>query len=256
MLSKDKLNMAYIYRITNVKNNKKYVGSTIGKINRRWNIHKSQLRNGKHGNRYLQRSWNKYGECNFSFEILEMCLESDVVSREQYYKDLLLAEYNLAPITELFGKMNLGRKLTPEHKEKIRIGNLGKKMPPWFGDFIRKTRSGKDNPNFGKRPSKETRMKISITNKGKIKPPFTTEHRKNLSLSHIGVQAGENNPSFAGYFIFFHPIHGEVIMSQAEWKKKYNDSKCGKVWEICNGIRKSYKGWICKGKEQDAVVEG
>lgn len=240
--------MAYIYKITNTVNDKKYVGATIGKINRRWNIHRSQLRNKKHGNRYLQRSWDKYGEQSFVFEVLEQCPETDVVVREQYYKDLLSAEYNLAPITEPFGKMNKGRKLTPEHKEKIRMGNLGKKMPDWFGDFIRNTRSGANNPNFGKSPSEETKAKISAANRGIPKPPFTQEHCKNLSLSHIGKQTGENNPAFAGYYRLYHPSFGEKIMSQTEWKTQYNGSKCGKIWQICNGERKSYKGWTCKGK--------
>jgi group I intron endonuclease len=240
--------MAYIYKITNAVTNKKYVGSTIGKVNRRWNIHKSQLRNKKHGNKYLQRSWDKYGEHNFIFEVIEQCLDDAVTVREQYYKDLLAAEYNLAPITEPFGKMNLGRKLTPEHKEKIRVGNLGKKMPAWFGDFIRKTRSGKNNPNFGKSPSEATRAKISAANKGIPKPPFTSEHCKKISLSHVGKKLGKDNPSFAGYYNLYHPSYGYIVISQSEWKRKYNNSKAGKIWQICNGTRKSYKGWTCEGK--------
>lgn len=35
-----------------------------------------------------------YGYSNFSLEILEYCEPSDVISREQYYMDLLKPEYN------------------------------------------------------------------------------------------------------------------------------------------------------------------
>ena len=39
----------------------------------RWDCHKAQLRGNYHDNPHLQNSWNKYGEENFKFEILEIC---------------------------------------------------------------------------------------------------------------------------------------------------------------------------------------
>lgn len=240
--------MAYIYKITNITNSKIYVGSTIRKINRRWNIHKSQLRRGIHGNRYLQRSWNKYGENNFQFDILEECDESISIEREQHYKILLKAEYNIAPITESFGKLNKGRKLTEEHKEKIRRGNTGKKMPEWFGKFISSTRSGINHPLYGTSLSVDTRNKISIANKGIPKPTFTETHLKNLSLSHIGLNQAQEHYNFGGRYTFSHPIYGDEILGRCEWSRKYNNSKPGKIYLVCRGKRKSYKGWTCKGR--------
>ena len=39
----------------------------------------------------------KYGHSNFTLEILEYCDKSEVISREQYYIDLLKPEYNILP---------------------------------------------------------------------------------------------------------------------------------------------------------------
>lgn len=63
-----------IYTITNLINNKMYVGFTNNLDNRR-DGHISCLRRGVHQNTILQRSWNKHGEINFKFEVLEECSE-------------------------------------------------------------------------------------------------------------------------------------------------------------------------------------
>lgn len=59
-----------IYKITNIANGKIYIGSSVNILNRK-NTHFSLLRKNKHYNKHLQNSWNKHGERNFKFEILE-----------------------------------------------------------------------------------------------------------------------------------------------------------------------------------------
>ena len=77
-----------VYKITNLINGKIYVGSSKD-IKYRWCQHKTQLREGIHGNVYLQNAWNKYKEQNFIFEIIEECDPSVQFEREQYYLDTL-----------------------------------------------------------------------------------------------------------------------------------------------------------------------
>ena len=80
--------MIGIYKSENKINGKCYVGQSID-IQNRWNIHKTHLKNNYHHNIYLQRAWNKYGEDNFKFEILELCLEDELDSKEIEWIDRL-----------------------------------------------------------------------------------------------------------------------------------------------------------------------
>lgn len=78
-----------IYKITNFKNKKTYIGSAIY-IKKRWNQHLNDLKQQKHSNPYLQKAFNKYGKKNFKFEILECILfrdEKPLIEREQFYLD-------------------------------------------------------------------------------------------------------------------------------------------------------------------------
>lgn len=65
-----KTNHPGIYRIRNIINDKVYIGQSIS-IRDRWNSHKGALRKNDHRNHYLQNAWNKYGEDNFAFEVIE-----------------------------------------------------------------------------------------------------------------------------------------------------------------------------------------
>lgn len=78
------LKICGIYKITNIKNNKIYIGLSKN-IRSRFNEHKSCLRNNIHKNQHLQNSWNCYGEDNFIFEIIEECNENELNEKEIYY---------------------------------------------------------------------------------------------------------------------------------------------------------------------------
>ena len=75
-----------VYKITNIINGKSYIGSSIN-IYDRWREHKRELRKNKHHSTHLQSAWNKYGEENFEFIILEECNKDETLQREQYYLD-------------------------------------------------------------------------------------------------------------------------------------------------------------------------
>ena len=63
-------NIAGIYQIINLVNQKSYVGSSKHIHDRIYN-HKNQLKLKKHTNTHLQNAWNKVGEENFAYKILE-----------------------------------------------------------------------------------------------------------------------------------------------------------------------------------------
>jgi group I intron endonuclease len=105
-------------------NHKKYVGQSID-IYRRWKDHKHELNGNRHHNVYLQRAWDKYGENNFDFCILERCDISDIDSREMYYINILNCTskeygYNI----ELGGNEN--KTIPLESREKMSKSKKGK----------------------------------------------------------------------------------------------------------------------------------
>lgn len=76
--------MGFIYKITNTKNNKIYIGKTIGSINKRWREHKSNALN-KTDNYLLHLAMRKYGIENFIIEIVEECPNELLNEKEIYY---------------------------------------------------------------------------------------------------------------------------------------------------------------------------
>jgi group I intron endonuclease len=192
--------MIGIYRIKNLVNDKCYYGSSKN-IEKRWRIHKNHLNGGKHHNIPLQRAWNKYGENNFSFEVIEECNETILLEREQHYLDLN-PEYNIG--LKSSGGDNLTKnpnkeenvhrmtqsvrkryELMPEDEKKEKHSQPMDKNPNWKGGVTYvycecgkrigyghtncnkcRPRSSENNPFFGKQHSEETKNKISESRKG------------------------------------------------------------------------------------------
>lgn len=110
--------MIGIYKIENQVNGKIYIGQSIN-IEQRWYNHRNELNGNRHCNRHLQNSWNKHGEKNFKFEIIEECTLDNIDEKEIYW----ISYYNS---TNIFNGYNIssggnassrGVKLTQEQKE-------------------------------------------------------------------------------------------------------------------------------------------
>src|SRR5690606_37979296 len=83
---KGNANKGGVYQIRNLRNGKVYIGSAKF-FKQRANQHQQRLNQGKHHNKHLLASWNKWGSNNFLFEVLEV-VEGDKLQRtkrEQFY---------------------------------------------------------------------------------------------------------------------------------------------------------------------------
>ena len=80
--------MGYIYKITNIVNNKLYIGQTRKTIEERFQAHINKAK--QHTNRYLYDAMNKYGYDNFIPSEIEECDDSLLDEREMYW----IAYYN------------------------------------------------------------------------------------------------------------------------------------------------------------------
>lgn len=79
--------MQGIYIITNLQNNKCYIGQASN-IEQRWNQHKKYFLDDYHKNSCpkLYRAFEKYGIENFKFEIIEYITDSNILTeREEYW---------------------------------------------------------------------------------------------------------------------------------------------------------------------------
>lgn len=89
------------YKIINKINNRVYIGITELPVEKRFIQHKKMLNNNTHPNYHLQPDWNKYGESNFLFELLET-REYDNLEDGYYHEYELISNsamelYNIQP---------------------------------------------------------------------------------------------------------------------------------------------------------------
>lgn len=187
-----------IYSITNIINDKQYVGQAVVK-DKRWKNHRIALRCNKHENKHLQSAYNKYGEAAFIYTVLEIISDVSLLDeREQYWMDRLNCVdpkgYNLQPIAG----SSRGYKHSIETKMKWSEQRKGKKRSAEFalsvsirmtGKFVSKeTKQKQSLAQTGSTKSDETkakhaaRMKGNSHNKGKKrKVPMSEETRARIS---------------------------------------------------------------------------
>ena len=206
-----------IYGIRNLINGKIYIGKTGMNFGDRWDSHRSLLKNGKHDNPHLQNAWNKYGQNNFEFIVIEDCEIEELDNKEKYYikiyKDLNLA-YNIHDGGN--EGSNLGKHLSEETKRKIgeknRINNIGKKH------------------------SDETKKKMSQSHQGMKYTSMSEEGRKNIQQAQQKYY--EKNPKklCVDDVVEIRRLHTEGL-NYSEIARKYDVTpQC--INDICN-----YKRW-------------
>ena len=75
----------YIYKITNLINQKAYIGKTTNTIKERWGEHISESKSERAKNRPIYRAINKYGVENFSIELIEEVDIKELSDKEIYW---------------------------------------------------------------------------------------------------------------------------------------------------------------------------
>lgn len=152
-----------VYKITNIINNKVYIGKSLESIEKRWRLHKTG-----HGSKHLFNSIKKYGIENFKFEIIEV-IEENINEVEIKYIDEFKSYISEYGYNKTLG--GEGQRCSDETREKIRFKALNKSQE--WRDNISKAK-------LGRKHSQKTINKIKKSKKGTV---ITNEHRKKLSVA-------------------------------------------------------------------------
>lgn len=254
--------MVGIYKITNIVNNKCYIGQSVH-IERRFREHK----NRSYFTEYetpLYKAIKKYGIENFTFEIIEECEKSELSDREIFYINKYNSYSKMGYNLTNGGKGYSGTH-TIEHNKKISIAKTGKKIqPPSKETLIKRSESLKKVihtkewhekiglANRGRVVSEETRKKISESLKGNV---ISSETREKLRIKSTGRKQSEDSRKkisekvskpilqfdTSGNFI---KEYGNARIASAETNINFsNISSC------CNGKRNKAGGYIWKFSE-------
>jgi len=147
-----------IYKILNKTTGKFYIGSAYNFNKRKW-VHLHKLRKNYHDNKHLQAAWNKYGESDFEFIILQECKREELLKCEQIWLNWTKSfcrefGYNTCAVAG----NSIGYKHTEEFKK-------------WQSERLK-----------GNKHSKETKEKMSKS----ARKPKTKEHATNISKGKTG----------------------------------------------------------------------
>jgi group I intron endonuclease len=143
-----------IYKITNLVNQKFYIGSSVNLYNR-FHTHSTKLKTQVHTSKHLQASYNKYGKDNFIFEVIEYCKKEILVEREQWFLDTLNPQYNkrkdatlnLGVLNSVETRKKISESLKKAFREGRKIGKCVNNIPvtlfDLFGNKIADFESGR-----------------------------------------------------------------------------------------------------------------
>ena len=270
---------AYIYKITNTVNGKMYIGETAEKNPQiRWRGHKYAIREGK-GCPLLRTAFQKYGEENFTFEVIQECTKEErFIIEEQKIKEfntLVPNGYN-ATIGGIGGGFK-GKKhseetkkkmakttsekyaaLSPERKEELRqkMKNRPKKEEKRI--MTEEYRQKMRNIKLGKKLSEETRAKISNSLKNSVQKEET---RKKISESVKRTYENGRNRLFSeerktmlskaitekrGVKIGQYTLDGTLIKTFDSIKLACDELNIKNINKVLSGVRKTAGGFIWK----------
>lgn len=200
-----------IYMITNLNNDKKYIGQTVQGYLTRWRQHKCASKSEKSKRRCvaLNRAILKHGCESFKIEVIETInihiIDKKTIKQDadklneleviyiKKYNTLVPNGYNIQKGNKYSENTMIGNFLSEEHKNKISIANTGKKHSEDTKKKISEKMAGANHHLYNKLISSETKNKISETQRiknGNKLPMYISE-----------MKAYPKNNQAGGYFV-------------------------------------------------------
>jgi group I intron endonuclease len=185
------------YEIVCTVTGRRYVGSCSASrgVEYRWKTHLRDLRAGRHHSQKLQRAWDKYGEDEFVFALIQECPPEDCRAAEQRLLDAVALDetLNCAPLATGGGTMS-GRKHSPETRAKMAEAARSRapqKHTPETKAKMSAARAGKATRPAGWSHTEEACAAIATSRRGK---PCSEETRSRMSAARR-ARGGINGPN-------------------------------------------------------------
>jgi group I intron endonuclease len=210
-----------IYKITNLINNKVYIGQTTESLQKRWKRHTSEYHEK---NMYISRTISKYGEKNFIIEKICECYSLQELNEKEIF---YINEYDsLSP--NGYNLVVGGNNSKMSDETKLKISNSHKKRYLDGKVISEETRKKLSESHKGWIPSEETRQKWRDAFSGK-KP---SEKTRIGAISHHQKTYTFESPD------------GEIITftNMKDFCKKNNLCN-SKLCLVASGKRNHHKGW-------------
>ena len=241
--------------------------------------HRSSLCHGHHPNPHLQAAWNKYGEENFEFQVLETVNRSDLLLAEQIWLDKTQSyvgeigfnifntagspgdifaqtwegfvdpQGNEIAITNLF---DFCRQNNLDFPSMHRLAKGESKLKSYKGwshknsvrqrDYI-KTYDGFIDPN-GNSIGPITNL-ASFCRENNLDNTHMVAVAQGRLYSHRGwtYQNDRKNLSFKTYNGFISPDGNRMIIANLQAFCRENNLEVAHMRQLISGERKSHKGW-------------
>lgn len=263
-----------IYQIKCKINKKIYIGSAKD-IKDRWRCHKKDLNKNVHHSNKLQNAWNKYGENNFEYIIIEECSENSLIEKEQYYLDTLLKansdyEYfsnNGYNILRNAGN-SMGNILSEDSKQKMsnikskngKLKNINFNTITTDYIYEKKIKIKKvdqENPFYNKKHTENSKKIMSEKKLGDknfyygtgpmLGKKMTIDHKNSISISNTG----KNNKK--SKIVYQYDLKNMLIKS---WDSvgvlcKQLELSVGNISSCCLGKRRTAYGFIWRYEKFD-----
>ena len=209
--------MGLIYKITNLVNNKIYIGKTVKTLEKRKKDHCSNAKTNS-SNMYISKAIKKYGEENFIWEILfeeEDITDLELNEKEKYFIRLFNSRNNKVVYNLTDGGVGItGYTFTEESRKKMSKTSINNN-----------SHAGINNPMYNKQHSEESKKLMSINR---------------------GDTSGENNPMY-GKSVY--SVWVEKYGKEEANRKQLNLSEKRRINATLNNPMKGksvYDVWIVK----------
>lgn len=210
----------YIYMITNLSNNKKYIGQHYGEIS------DSYLGSGS----IIKKAVKKYGKENFKKEILEICKDYDSMNLAE---KIWIQKYNTVEDEKFYNIATGGYNSNPcaglsEEAEKERRKKLSEAAKGEKNHFYGVHLNGEKSARWGTHHTEEPKKKMSLAKQGGKAPTARSisifdlegnlvkefETQKELKI-FLGLSPKSSTSTIIKYTALGKPYHNYII--------KYNE---------------------------------